>query len=314
MRRLCCLALVALATTVAVGSAQAVPDPATNPGLAHARGVVPTLNGAYRATNGFGQLRYHNGPVMHTNTTYSIFWIPSGYSIDTGYDTLINRFLGDVAADSGKSTNVYYTAQQYGDGAGKVQYKSTYAGTATVTDSFPANGCTDSATKVCLSDAQIQAEIKKVVAAHGWPTGGSTLYFLFTPKGVGSCMDSSSCAFTQYCAYHSWIGSGSSEILYANQPYTDGVSGCDAGYHPNGGAGDATINVMSHEHNEAITDSNGNAWYDIAGYENGDKCAWSWGALTGSGAAAYNQTINGHHYMLQLEYSNAARGCVQSGT
>ena len=84
--------------------------------------------------------------------------------------------------------------------------------------------------------------------------------------------------------------------------------GCDAGYHPNG-LGDATINVTSHEHNETITDENGNAWYDLRGYEDGDKCAWSWGAITGN----YNQTINGHHYIAQLEYSNADRGCVQQG-
>jgi hypothetical protein len=95
---------------------------------------------------------------------------------------------------------------------------------------------------------------------------------------------------------------------YANMPYVENVSGCDAGYHPNG-LGDATINVTSHEHNETITDENGNAWYDLRGYEDGDKCAWSWGAITGN----YNQTINGHHYIAQLEYSNADRGCVQSG-
>jgi hypothetical protein len=93
-------------------------------------------------------------------------------------------------------------------------------------------------------------------------------------------------------------------------PYADTVpAACDAGYHPNGNDADATINVTSHEHNETITDEQGNAWYDHAGYEDGDKCAWKFGAVSGSS----NQTINGHHYILQLEYSNADRGCVQSG-
>jgi hypothetical protein len=93
-------------------------------------------------------------------------------------------------------------------------------------------------------------------------------------------------------------------------PYADTVpAACDAGYKPNGNDADATINVTSHEHNETITDEQGNAWYDRAGYEDGDKCAWKFGAVSGS----YNQTINAHHYILQLEYSNADRGCVQSG-
>jgi hypothetical protein len=309
MRRLACLAVVAVSATLAVGSARAAGPP--NPVLSRILGMVPTLNGAYKATNGFGQLRYHRGPVMTTNQTYAIFWQPSNWSqaFPSGYSSLVGRYFGDVAADSGKTSNVYYAATQYSG----IAYSSAYAGSVTVTDPLPASGCSDSAASVCLTDAQLQSEIRTVMSRQGWTGGANKLYFLFTAPGVGSC-DGSSCAFTQYCAYHSWIGSGTSATLYANQPYVDGVSGCDAGYHPNGGAGDAVLNVVSHEHNEAITDPQGNAWYDVLGYENGDKCAWSWGALTGSGSSAYNQTINGHHYTLQLEYSNASRGCVQTGT
>jgi hypothetical protein len=151
------------------------------------------------------------------------------------------------------------------------------------------------------------------VNAHRLPHGTSTEYFVFFPPGVGSCLGSSGCAFTDYCAYHGSIGSGSTAIIYANQPYVENVGGCDAGHHPNAAPGDAVLNVVSHEHNESITDPFGTAWYDLFGYEDGDKCAWSWGAWTGSGSTAYNQLINGHQYMLQLEYSNADRGCVMSG-
>jgi hypothetical protein len=97
-------------------------------------------------------------------------------------------------------------------------------------------------------------------------------------------------------------------------PYADTVSAaCDAGQHPNGNDADATLNVTSHEHNETITDENGNAWYDFGGYENGDKCAWIFGTLSGPSGAQYNQTINGHHYFLQEEYSNRDRNCIQTG-
>ena len=76
------------------------------------------------------------------------------------------------------------------------------------------------------------------------------------------------------------------------------------GQYPNGDDADATINVTSHEHNEAITDPQLNAWYDAAGYENGDKCAWTSAPSSGPNGAEYNQTINGHHYFLQEEFSN----------
>ena len=263
--------------------------------------------------SGFGNLRYHNGPVEHTNRVYAIYWVPSGYTVASGYSSVINQFFTDVAADSGKTSNVYYTETQYYDGSGHVQYSSSFGGSYTDTSPLPASGCTDSDTSVCLSDAQLQAEIQKDITAAGWTAGPSTEFFLFTAKGIGSC-SGSSCAFTDYCAYHSWIGSGSSVILYANMPYADTVSSaCDVGQHPNGNDADATINVTSHEHNETITDEQGNAWYDLTGYEDGDKCAWTFGTLSGTSGAQYNQTINGHHYFLQEEYSNSRRGCVQTG-
>jgi hypothetical protein len=306
MRRLFCLAVVG-ASMLGIGAAHASPPSPSNP-AGRMLGAVLPLNAAYKAS-GAGTLQYHGGPVEHTNRVYSIYWQPSGYTMASGYTSLIDQFFGDVAADSGKTSNVYYTGTQYSDGSGKVQYSSSYGGSVLDTDPLPASGCSDSYTSVCLTDTQVEHEIAAVVARQGWSTGPQTEFFMFTAKGIGSCLGSS-CAFSNYCAYHSWAGSGSNVLLYANMPYGDTVpAACDAGYKPNGNDADATINVTSHEHNETVTDEQGNAWYDRAGYENGDKCAWKFGALTGS----YNQTINGHHYILQLEYSNADRGCVQSG-
>jgi len=79
---------------------------------------VPAFGASHDAGKGGGgsNLAYHNGPVMHTNAVYAIYWVPTGFTIQSGYDTLINQFFGDVAADSGKTTNVYYSDTQYYDG------------------------------------------------------------------------------------------------------------------------------------------------------------------------------------------------------
>ena len=317
VKQLLCLGVVVLAAC-AVGSVGATAPTAGT--IASGHGNVLGLVGARGNSNaasralGSGQLVYHGGPVEHTNKTYAIYWVPAGYTMQSGYSSLINQFFGDVAADSGKTTNVYSTGTQYYDGSGNVQYSSSFGGSYTDTSPLPASGCSDSDTSVCLTDAQEQAEIKKDVAAAGWTAGPTTEFFLFTAKGIGSCISSSECAFTYYCAYHSSSGSGSSVLLYANMPYADTVpSACDEGQHPNGNDADATLNVTSHEHNETITDLLGNAWYDRAGYEDGDKCAWIFGPVQGANGAEYNQTINGHHYFLQEEYSNRDRGCVQTG-
>jgi hypothetical protein len=255
---------------------------------------------------------------MHTNQTYTIFWVPPGYTVDANYTSLIDQFFLDVAADSGHPSNVYASDTQYYDWSGYISYASRFGGSVVDINPFPQSGCSDPYTSVCLTDAQIQQEIGTVIATQRWTPGPSAVFFMLTARGVGSCVDSSSssCAFTQYCAYHSSFGSGSTVTLYANIPYADTVSRvCDAGQRPNDADADATINLISHEHNEAITDPLGNGWFDRLGEENGDKCAWTFGTPLGSTpAGAYNQAINGHPYYLQQEWSKLSGGCVLPGT
>jgi hypothetical protein len=252
---------------------------------------------------------------MPVNTTYAIYWLPAGFTTSANYSSVINGFLDNVAHDSGSSSNVYFSDTQYSDGSGNIAYSSAFAGSIVDTNPFPANGCHDRATSICLSDGQLRQEVDAVVTANGWPRGLGTIFFIFTPKNVGSCFGSS-CAFTSFCAYHSSFDSGTGVTLYANQPYAAFVqSACGSGQSPNNDDADSTINVASHEHNESITDPLGNAWYDRQGAENGDKCAWNFGTtLGGTSGQKYNQVINGGTYYLQQEWSNHSSGCVLTGT
>jgi hypothetical protein len=283
----------------------------------HIAGVVPTIGhvGPQDQCNppcGSGDLLYHGGPTMTTNNVYAIFWVPGGYSVASGYQSTINQFFTDVAHDSGMGTNVYSVATQYSG----IQYSSTFGGSVTDTNAFPTSGCLlYNGLTECLTDAQIIAEIDNQINANGWTRNATNMFFMFTPNNVGSCFDSGggSCAYTAYCAYHGYTPSGA---IYANQPYAFNPN-CDLGQYPNGSSNqaDPTINVVSHEHNEAITDPQVNvnsAWYDAAGYENGDKCAWTFGTRSGPPGSQYDQTINGHHYFLQEEYSNSGHACLQS--
>jgi hypothetical protein len=312
--------LLSAGVSLPVQAADASPPVANNPagqilGVVPIRGQVnPLLAIEAQLHARTNNLTYHGGPVIHANKTYAIYWVPAGYTVSARYESLINGFLQNVAAASGRTSNVYYSDTQYYDTAGSIAYSSTFGGSYVDTTPLPASGCRDSYTLVCLTDGQLQSEIRKDIAASGWIANSSTVFFMLTAKGVGSCAGSS-CAFSTYCAYHSWIGSGSSATLYANMPYADTVpSNCDSGQHPNGDDADATINVLSHEHNEAITDEQGSAWYDRRGYEDGDKCAWNFGSALGStGSGLYNQLIGAGKYYLQQEWSNAHAGCVLSG-
>jgi hypothetical protein len=272
-----------------------------------------------------GNLSYYGGPVMHTNATYAIYWAPPGSTLSANYTTLINGFLANVATASGAASNVYASDTQYSDTSGPIAYSSSFAGSYTDTSTaipdhcsgmYAGSGVTVSG---CVTDADIQAEVSRAIAANGWSPGASKEFFVFTPRNVGSCVSSSSstCSYSYFCAYHSNFTDGlSQQVIYANQPYTDtsgvGAPGaCDSEQHPNGDWADATISVLSHEHNETITDPLGNAWHDAAGNENGDLCAWNFGAALGTTAyGQYNQQIGSGNYYLQQEWSNASSSCV----
>jgi hypothetical protein len=305
-----------------VASAQSSPVPG------HFRGVITAKTQAGRAYHtqilkrdplglinaGTSNLAYNGGPVMHSDNNYAIYWEPSGYSTSSGYKSIVNSYFGNVAAGSGATTNDYSIATQYYDGAGKIAYSGASGGSTTDTNAYPASGCVSTGLGPCITDAQLQTELQKVVAAKGWPTGMNTMYFVYFPPNVTTCFDATStqCSGNVYCAYHSNVGSGNSTLLYANMPY-DGVSGCESGQAPNGDtAADSETNVSSHENIEAITDPLGTAWYDSSGQEIGDKCNFNFGSpLGGAAGAEYNEQISSGKYYMQQEWSNAVSGCAQ---
>jgi PKD repeat protein len=257
-------------------------------------------------------LLYWGGPVMHSDANYAIYWQPPGYSYSANYESLVNGFFTNVAAASGALSNDYSVATQYSDGSGPAAYSDSFAGSTVDTNPFPASGC--SAGSVCITDAQLQTEVQRVIAAQHLPTGMNRIYFVFFPANVTTCFDSggTQCSSSVYCAYHSSIGSGPTGILYANMAYGD-TSGCQSGENPeSNSAADSVINITSHENIETITDPLGSAWYDNSGNEIGDKCAWNFGTpLGGATGAEYNEAIASGSYWLQQEWSNASSACAQ---
>ena len=308
--------LAAFLLLLVVGVAAADPPSPDNPAGrgSDILGVVPSHAAAHGGGAG-GNLAYHGGKVLLTNKTVAIYWSPSGaLGSGSSYAGLINRYFGDVAAASGTTGNVYAVETQYYNASNQhIAYSSSFTGAVYDTNPYPASGCSDTVaqTTTCLSDAQLKAELQRLSSTGAISADANTTYFLFTEKNVGSCYNSTSCAFSYYCAYHSNVALGGTTVQYANQPYAmTSPADCDSGYHPNGGDADATINVASHEHRESINDPLGNAWYDRRGNEGSDKCAWNFGSVSSDAA---NQTINGHRYILQQEWSNAVSGCRLSG-
>lgn len=293
----------------------------------------------------------HGGPMMSTRSNSdrvvvtAIYWAPSGYSFVAKYKNVINQYLADAAHDSDLSTNVFSTLYEYSGSNGFINYRMQRGTPIIDTNAYPAAGCTtdpgpvysdNSGYSTCIDDAQEQAQINSVVSAHSLPRDLGHIYVLFLPKHVESCFfagnpSDQECTLNAttsaaYCAYHSEITSNTT--VYANMPFPVYAStlpytcGSDAAFpteeSPNAAPdADTEISPLSHEMSEAITDPDTNTgWYDSSGYENGDECAYKYGATAGAAGGLYNQTINGRHYITQEEFSNnnynlGQGGCLQ---
>ena len=126
------------------------------------------------------------------------------------------------------------------------------------------------------------------LTAKGWTASDTRLFTILLPAGVDTCFDGNpndGCASNAFCAYHSRSGS----LIFAVEPFNASFSCSGAnelsnpqGF-PNGPEIDETVNTTSHEMNEAITDPDvATGWYSSQGNENGDLCAWWFGAPLGT--------------------------------
>jgi hypothetical protein len=220
-------------------------------------------------------MTYHGGKIMPTAVTQAIFWGTSWgtYTGDkiTGMDSWYIGFdLSNYAA----------TSDEYTGTNGQVTKTTSYLGH--IIDSSASTGGNNT--------TPILNEVCKVVSPD---SSGNGYYAVYTDTPRGSA---------GYCAWHSYGTCGGKPLQFAFFFKLDGDPGCDpgdtSGLHSQGLA--AIANVSGHELSEARSDpASPGAWYDSSGEENGDKCAWTFGAplVTFS---------NSTQWKIQGEWSNAA--------
>ena len=315
-------------------------------------------------------LSYHGGPVLHSSRPYLIFWTPAGESIAASSEGLIERFFTDAAADSGTSSNLFGVLRQYYDRTGFADYQQRFsAARQVITDRQPypprdSALCPDVSTTypTCISDTQLESEVRRLVTAERLPTAETLgsgdlrayapIYVVILPADVEFChVSGTRCSAKNVAGYHGafTLGNGS-EVLFAPVAFSFGRDGapppgitgpCALGgtklpQEPNQDPADCTLNAISHEDSETITDPvPPSGWsltppFSTAVDETGDWCEVH-GAfdpnqglnpnaflptLGGSESAGtlYDQLIHGHPYYLQAEWSEGLSNCAQRPT
>ncbi len=310
-----------LAALLAIGAAGASAQVAHLPngdtlGYQPLPGAPPA--GQAKGLSEFGPpLLFWGGPVMTSNTNYAIYWSPPGAAkFAKKFTGGVNKYFKDIAHDSGGNQNVESVLTQYG-----APYSSHFGGQIKDKDPLPPNGCKKA--PICLTDAQLRAEIRHVVESKGLPADLSHEYFLLTAPGIESCFEATSAVCSAnssspyYCAYHGDIPVPSGVIIYANDPYVF-EKNCDEPNHPNGPSDSALLGGLSHEHSESVTDPELDAWFNERGEEIGDICRVfepkrEFGEPLGTApdGSPYNQLINKHRYWYQQEWSNEGSACKQ---
>src|SRR5439155_13080923 len=135
------------------------------------------------------------------------------------------------------------------------------------------------------------AEVCKFITSPA-PNGYYPVY-VDTPRGSAG-----------FCAWHSAGYCGTTLVQIAFFFNLDGDPGCDpedtSRLHSQGLA--ALANVSGHEISEARTDPHLDAWFDSAGDENADKCAWTFGTPL----LTFSNTTTTTQWKIQGNLSNQA--------
>jgi hypothetical protein len=241
--------------------------------------MAPTAGG----TGSLSPIISHGGPVMVTPTAYLIWygnWNQSNGSDTAAGQTLVRDFLYGINNSPYFQINTTY----YNVPSGSV----LVGGETTVTAG---------SSKKPLSDSDIRTLVVNAITNGKLRLDRTGVYFVLTSSDIAK---SGFC--TQYCGWHTSTTVSGTTIQYSFVGNANRcLSGCAAQtISPNGNAGvDGMVSVIAHELEEATTDPQLNAWYDSAGAENADKCAWTFGQ---------NQTLlNGAYYNMTLPTTSGSK-------
>jgi hypothetical protein len=195
-------------------------------------------------------------PVVHESNVYAIYWDPTAH-YHGDWQGLINGFLHNVSSENGAFDNVFAVNEQYTDKTNVPAHsRMSFRGAYTDTTPYPVSACSDphpltvykpheTGPLACLTDQQMQEQLKVFIAEEGLPRGMNTIYYMLTPPGVTVCLDgggeSGHCSDFEgfagesyehsFCSYHSDINPGGlstgdgNTVLYAVVPWTAGGFG-----------------------------------------------------------------------------------------
>jgi hypothetical protein len=234
-------------------------------------------------------LQFFGGPTLPTVHVSPIFW-----NSTVQFQGTLSPFYNDVP-----NSPLYTMLAQYGIGHGSAR-AGLVAGRSTRN----------------ILDSDIRTEVLFEInqGTVPQPTDPDNYYPVHLAPNMSVTAPDGSQSCVEFCAYHGTftaldVNGNRFNVNYGVLPDLSGACNGICGGNPS--VVNNTTSVASHELSEATTDPAVGlattigfplAWYDPAFGEIGDICNGQQGTTTG----------NGHSYVIQLEFSNAANNCVQN--
>jgi hypothetical protein len=249
------------------------------------------VNGlACESTPTLGPITKHGGPIMSGTVNIYMIWYGK-------WSTAQKNILQNLATNIGKSP--YFNVEKTYGVNGPVVFKGA------APDNYSQGRR--------LSDASLPKIVSRAITTGKLPADSNGVYFINTDPTVtetgGFC--------SQYCGFHTHAKIAGKMLKYAfiGNPLSclAGCAPCNINVSPNGDLGvDAMCSVFAHELMETASDPLGTTWFDGQGFENADKCAYTYGSTSLTTKGAYfNMKIGTLNYLIQQNWK-ATGGCAKS--
>jgi hypothetical protein len=271
-----------------------------------------------------GTIEYHGGPVMAEPATVHLIWY-GNWENNTTVSIVKDLIVGLNESDYLNINTAYYGLfpAQTIDGTGAGNKISSSTNQLTLGKSIFVGYSHGTS----LTDDDIFTIVREAIDSQQTEADERAIYLVLTSGDVaqggvfgGFC--------SRYCGWHSWEMYGKMMLKYSfiGDP-AKCLDGCtpkrrynEYGFthSPNlNWSADGMCSVIGHELSEAITDPIYDvqpAWMDKDGWENMDKCSWTYSKniyLTANGSAA-NIKLGERDYLLQQNwvlFADGGQGC-----
>lgn len=267
------------------------PAPGPGPGQGMGQGQGQPQGQGKPTRGGTNGISYHGGPVMYNSK--NVYYIWYGNWSGNSATSILTDFANNIGGSPYFNINTTYFDGNNNKVSNYVVYSGTY------TDNYSRG--------TALSDADVQAIVANAIGSGKVPDKDG-VYFVLTSADVNET--SGFC--TQYCGWHTHATINGLDVKYSFVGNPDRCpSACEwQTTSPNSNSGaDGMASIIAHELEEAATDPDLNAWYDTRGYENADKCAWTFGTqYTTSNGSKANMKLGAYDYLIQQNWVNANGG------